>query len=145
MKKIITSIIICLTSYFAMAQEKTAASLKEADLTRFKIMIAQDGAGLENILHKDLVYVHSSGTKDDKTSYIQSIVSKKTIYHKIDVIELTQRIYGNIGINNGIVHVINLKDGVELPANKLTFTDVYVFENGRWQMVSWQSTKLPVQ
>jgi hypothetical protein len=63
----------------------------------------------------------------------------------MDVIELTQRIYGNIGINNGIVHVINLKDGVEQPANKLIFTDIYVFENGRWQMVSWQSTKLPVQ
>jgi hypothetical protein len=145
MKKIITSIIICLTSYAAMAQEKSAASLKEAELNRFKIMIAQDGAGLDKILHNDLVYVHSSGTKDNKASYIQSIVSKKTIYHKMDVIELTQRIYGNIGINNGIVHVINLKDGVEQPANKLIFTDIYVFENGRWQMVSWQSTKLPVQ
>ncbi|MHA8065435.1 nuclear transport factor 2 family protein [Aquirufa sp. ROCK2-A2] len=145
MKKIITSIIICLTSFIAMAQEKSAASLKEADLNRFKIMIAQDGAGLDKVLHNDLVYVHSSGTKDNKASYINSIVSKKTIYHKIDVIEITQRIYGNVGINNGIVHVVNLKDGVEQPANKLTFTDVYVFENGRWQMVSWQSTKLPVQ
>ncbi|MHA8051060.1 nuclear transport factor 2 family protein [Aquirufa sp. ROCK-SH2] len=143
MKKIISTFIICLTSFLAMAQEKSAASLKEADLNRFKIMIAQDQAGLEKVLHNDLVYIHSSGTKDNKASYIQSIVSKKTIYHKIDVVEISQRIYGNIGINNGVAHITNLKDGVELPVNKLTFTDVFIFENGRWQMISWQSTKLP--
>jgi hypothetical protein len=41
-----------------------------------------------------------------------------------------------------VINLVNLSaDGKETPV-KLRFTDVFVFEAGRWQMVSWQSTKL---
>ncbi|RVU25954.1 nuclear transport factor 2 family protein [Sandaracinomonas limnophila] len=141
-KKIALFIFIFSTSVFAKIQP-SKESLKAAELDRFKVMIAADKAGLEKSLHKDLYYCHSSATIDNKESYIESIVSKKTIYHKIEVEESMQRVYGNTGINTGILNVTNLKDGVEQPVNRIRYTGVYIFEDGRWQMVSWQTTKSP--
>jgi hypothetical protein len=132
---------ICL-SLFAFSQKADVASLKAAELSRFKVMIAKDRAGLEAVLHKDLVYFHSSGAFDTKDSYIASIFSGKSNYQSIEAVELLTRVYGKTGINTGIVNIVNLNaEGKETPL-KLRFTDVFVFEDGRWQMVSWQSTKL---
>ncbi|RXK49701.1 nuclear transport factor 2 family protein [Aquirufa rosea] len=142
MKNLFLTIACLGTSFYLMAQKADVSSLREAELNRFKIMVAQDGAGLDKVLHKDLVYIHSSGTQDSKASYIESIVSQKTIYAIIEPEEFTQRVYGNIGINTGIVNVTNKKDGAFLPVNRLKFTDIYIFENGRWQMLSWQSLKI---
>jgi len=139
--KILFLLFVVSNSFAAIKPSKQ--SLQEAELNRFKVMIAADKAGLDKSIHKDLYYCHSSATIDTKDSYIESIVSKKTIYHKIDIEETNARIYGNIGINTGILNVINLKDGVEQPVNRIRYTGVYLFEDGRWQLVSWQTTKSP--
>ena len=132
-----------LLSTVLFAAKPTKQSLQEAELNRFKAMIAVDKDGLDKSIHKDLYYCHSSATIDNKESYIESIVSKKTIYHKIDIEETNARVYGNTGINTGILNVINLKDGVEQPVNRIRYTGVYLYEDGRWQLVSWQTTKSP--
>jgi hypothetical protein len=72
MKKLL--ILGCLLASFAgFAQNEE--SLKEAELSRFNLMVAKDQAGLEKALHKDLVYFHSSGVQDNKESYIAYIAS----------------------------------------------------------------------
>lgn len=140
-KSLLTLVCTCLT-FIALAQKVDVASLKLAELSRFKVMVAKDRKGLEAVMHRDLVYFHSSGVADNKDSYIASIFSGKSNYQSIDPVELVTRVYGKTGINTGIVNIVNLgADGKETPL-KLRFTDVFVFEDGRWQMVSWQSTKL---
>jgi hypothetical protein len=137
----LTLVCTCLT-FITLAQKADVASLKQAELNRFKVMVAKDRAGLEAVMHRDLVYFHSSGVADTKDSYIASIFSGKSNYRSIDPVELVTRIYGKTGINTGIVNIVNLNaEGIETPL-RLRFTDVFVFEDGRWQMVSWQSTKL---
>lgn len=144
MKKIVNFLFLFLVWTNAFAGIKpTKQSLQEAEANRFKSMIAADKIGLDKSIHKDLYYCHSSATIDNKESYIESILTKKTIYHKIDIEENNARVYGNIGINTGILNVINLKDGVEQPVNRIRYTGVYLFEDGRWQLVSWQTTKSP--
>ncbi len=138
---ILTLVLVCL-SFFVFAQKPTVESLKDAELGRFKVMIAKDRAGLEAVLHKDLVYHHSGGNTDNKESYIASIFSGKSSYVSIQAAEMQTRVYGKTGINTGVINLVNLNaDGKETPV-KIRFTDVFVFESGRWQMVSWQSTKL---
>jgi len=144
MKILVNFLFFLLLTTTLLGQNKpTTQSLHEAELNRFKAMIAVDKKGLDQSIHKDLYYCHSSATIDTKDSYIQSIVSKNTIYHKIDIEETNARVYGNIGINTGILNVINLKDGVEQPVNRIRYTGVYLYEDGRWQLVSWQTTKSP--
>lgn len=117
-------------------------SLKEAELNRFKVMVAKDIPGLQAVLHKDLVYFHSSGMQDSKDTYIASIASGKSSYVAITPEEMQQRVYGKTGINTGIVSILQqAADGAQTTI-RLRFTDVFVYVDKRWQMVSWQSTKL---
>ena len=142
MKNYLVSFVFSCLAFAAFAQKPTVESLKSAELARFKVMVAKDRAGLEAVMHKDLVYFHSSGVADTKDSYIESIFNGKSNYLSISSSEMLTRVYGKTGINTGIVNIINLNaEGKETPL-KLRFTDVFVFEDGRWQMVSWQSTKL---
>ena len=139
MKKIL--ILLCvLASFASFAQNEQ--SLKDAELNRFKVMVAKDLPGLQDVLHKDLVYFHSSGVQDNKESYIASIASGKSSYVTITPEEMQQRVYGKTGINTGIVSILQqAADGVQTTI-RLRFTDVFVYADKRWQMVSWQSTKL---
>jgi hypothetical protein len=141
MKNVLFALFAFLTFQIS-ARVPGAESLKNAELARFKVMIAKDRAGLEAVFHKDLVYFHSSGVADNKESYIESIFSGKSNYQSIEAVELVSRIYGKTGINTGIVHIVTINaEGKEVPL-KLRFTDVFVYKDRRWQMVSWQSTKL---
>jgi ketosteroid isomerase-like protein len=139
MKKVL--IFLCLLApmiIFAQNEE----SLKEAELNRFKVMVAKDIPGLQAVLHKDLVYFHSSGAQDTKDTYIASIASGKSSYVTITPEEMQQRVYGKTGVNTGIVSILQqAADGVQTTI-RLRFTDVFVYADKRWQMVSWQSTKL---
>jgi hypothetical protein len=134
--------LLALLTFQIFAQKPSVETLKDAELARFKVMIAKDRAALEAVLHKDLVYFHSGGNTDTKDSYIASIFSGKSSYVSIVPVEILTRVYGKTGINTGVLNLVNLSaDGKETPV-KLRFTDVFVFEDGRWQMVSWQSLKL---
>jgi ketosteroid isomerase-like protein len=139
MKKLL--ILGCLLASFAgFAQNEE--SLKEAELNRFKVMVAKDVPGLQAVLHNDLVYFHSSGVQDNKESYIASIASGKSSYLAIAPEDLQHRVYGKTGINTGIVNIQQkAADGTQTTL-RLRFTDVFVYADKRWQMVSWQSTKL---
>jgi ketosteroid isomerase-like protein len=139
MKKVL--ILLCLLApMISFAQNEE--SLKEAELNRFKVMVAKDIPGLQAVLHKDLVYFHSSGAQDTKESYIASIASGKSSYVTITPEEMQQRVYGKTGINTGIVSILQqAADGVQTTI-RLRYTDVFVYADKRWQMVSWQSTKL---
>ncbi len=139
MKKVL--ILLCLLApMISFAQNEE--SLKEAELNRFKVMVAKDIPGLQAVLHKDLVYFHSSGMQDSKDTYIASIASGKSSYVTITPEEMQQRVYGKTGINTGIVSILQqAADGVQTTI-RLRFTDVFVYADKRWQMVSWQSTKL---
>ncbi|MFM6913320.1 MAG: nuclear transport factor 2 family protein [Aquirufa sp.] len=139
MKKVL--ILLCLLApMISFAQNEE--SLKDAELNRFKVMVAKDIPGLQAVLHKDLVYFHSSGMQDSKDTYIASIASGKSSYVAITPEEMQQRVYGKTGINTGILTILQqAADGAQTTI-RLRFTDVFVYADKRWQMVSWQSTKL---
>jgi ketosteroid isomerase-like protein len=139
MKKLL--ILLCvLAPLLGFAQNEE--SLKEAELNRFKLMVAKDKASLESVLHKDLMYFHSSGAQDTKDTYIASILSGKSSYLSITPEEMQHRVYGKTGINTGIILIQQQAADGTLTPLRLRFTDVFVYADKRWQMVSWQSTKL---
>jgi len=143
MKKIILIFTIILMVVTVKAQKANVESLREAELNRFKVMIGQDEKGLDAVMHADLVYNHSNAATDNKVSYVGSIVSKKTVYASIESEELSPRVYGKFGIITGIAKIKNqAKDG-SFTYNHLKYTDVWIFQDKRWQMLSWQSTKMP--
>jgi hypothetical protein len=51
-------------------------------------------------------------------------------------------VLGDTGIINTVVHIVAVNRGQE-NRNHLRVTIVYAKRDGRWQMVAWQSTRMP--
>ncbi|GAB3955354.1 hypothetical protein GCM10028805_42740 [Spirosoma harenae] len=121
------------------AEGKTVA---ETEKKRFAAQVSKDYAYLDKVLGNDLVYTHSNGNSDSKESYIQSIRDGKSKYDAIDVEDQKVRVYGNTAIINGICMVKAMNNGETINTH-LKYTSVYVRKGPQWQMVTWQSFKMP--
>ena len=109
---------------------------------RFDAQIKKNYAVLDQVLADDLIYNHSNGNSDTKQSYIQSIRDGKSKYDVINIEDLKVRVYGNTAVINGMCMIKAMNNGETINTH-LKYTDVYVRNGRQWQMVAWQSIKLP--
>jgi ketosteroid isomerase-like protein len=123
---------------FARAAEAPAI---EGDRARFEAQTKGDVAALDKLLASDLTYVHSSGVLDSKESFLGAIKSGKTQYKSIVPEEVSARSFGDVAVVNGKATIDVAAGGKDIHV-VLRYTDVWVKRDGRWQMVSWHSTRL---
>ena len=114
----------------------------ELDRRRMQAMAAKDYATLEAVIADDLIYTHSSARLDTKASLIGNMQSGSTVYTSVEPSEVKAQDLGDTVVLTGIAQ-IKVTSGGKPNAFGVRFTDVYAKRNGRWQMVTWQSTKLP--
>ena len=113
----------------------------QADDRRFEAMRKQDWPALENVLADDLTYVHSTARLESKAEHVANLRAGKPFYRGIAPRERAARVYGDVGIVNGISDMHVESAGKE---NRFTvrYTAVYAKSGGAWRMVAWQSTKM---
>jgi len=116
--------------------------IDEIETRRFKAMTDQDTAALDRILSEDLTYIHSSARVDTKTQFISSIRSGELKYLSIVPSDLRVRVYIKTAVVTGRA-AIKVEIRGQPMALELRFTDTYVLQGGRWQMVAWESTRIP--
>ena len=109
---------------------------------RFLAMVEADRDALEAILADDLVYIHTTGVVDSKSSLIESIVSGAVDYTRLVPAETTLRLVGNVALVTGTADLGVLAGGTTHAA-RIRFTEVYVATVDGWRLVSWQSTRVP--
>jgi hypothetical protein len=129
----------------AESKPPTAATgdvVKAAELKRFEAAEKDDLDLLGKLLGEDLTYTHSTGALETKTQFLDALRSGKLKFKKIEPSDLQVRVYGATAIINGTAKLAVVSDGQPKDVN-IRFTDVWVNRAGRWQMVAWQSTKLP--
>lgn len=148
MKKYILFTLVLTISQFGFAQtknDKAKAEVESFERQRFEAQVKKDYTFLEKVLADDLLYVHSSGKSDTKTSFITSIKEGKSVYNKVDVEEIMVRPYNNqkAAVVNGVINITqNPVDGKPTFLH-LRYTVVYIKNKGKgWQLVTWQSLKL---
>ena len=126
-------------TYAQSAEEK---EIQTVEKQRFEAQVSRNYDVLDQVLANDLVYNHSNGNTDTKQSFIQSLRDGKFLYNQIDIQEQKVRLYGKTAIVNGycIVKATNNGEPVIL---KLRYTDAYVRTGKQWQLVAWQSLRLP--
>jgi ketosteroid isomerase-like protein len=114
----------------------------DLDRKRMQAMAAKDVATLEAVLADDLVYTHSSARLDTKQSLIGAMVSGATVYTAVEPSGVKAQDLGDTVVLTGIAEIKVVSNGTP-NAFGVRFTDVYARRDGRWQMVTWQSTRLP--
>jgi ketosteroid isomerase-like protein len=112
------------------------------DKKRMQAMAEKDFATLNAVLADDLIYTHSSARLDTKQSLIGNMQSGATVYTSVEPSEVKAQDLGDTVVLTGIAQIKVLSNG-KPNAFGVRFTDIFTKRNGRWQMVAWQSTRLP--
>src|SRR5580693_424515 len=114
----------------------------ELDKKRMTAMAQKDYASLNDLLADDLVYTHSSARLDTKRSLIGNMQSGSTVYTSVVPSNVKAQDLGDTVVLTGECK-ISVNAGGRPNSFGVRFTDVYANKGGKWQMVTWQSTKLP--
>ncbi len=130
---------ILFSSVFAQtSDEKEVAANVEA---LRKAMLDADKNIMENLTAKELSYCHSSGKIENKTDFIEVIVSGKNDYKTIDLSDQTIAIVDNIAIvRHGMVAEV-LNNGA-LNTVKLGVLQIWKKKQNRWELLARQAFKL---
>ena len=119
-----------------------ADAVKAAELGRFTAQTTNDFKALDALLGADMVYTHSSAAVDDKASFIESMRSGAVKYESNQPRDLKIRVYGTTAVITGAGRFRSTPGG--RPSTISCASPMSgVLRDGRWQMVSWQSTRLP--
>lgn len=142
MKRLAAITLVFLLSYYVVsaqsADEKAVATAVE---TLRKAMIDADKTTLETLVAEQLSYGHSSGTMEDKATFVDVIVSGKNNYNSIELSGQTIKLADNTAIvrhkfiaeiaGNGTINTITV--GV---------LQVWQKQKGKWKLIARQAFKL---
>jgi ketosteroid isomerase-like protein len=112
------------------------------DKKRMTAMAEKDIATLNEVIADDLVYTHSSARLDTKASLIGNMQSGSTVYTSVVPSDVKAQDLGDTVVLTGSCR-ISVNAGGRPNSFGVRFTDVYARRGGSWQMVTWQSTRLP--
>ena len=114
----------------------------DLDRKRMNAMAQKDIATLNALLSDDLVYTHSTARLDTKKSLIEAMESGKTVYTAVEPSDMRAQDLRNAVVLTGSARIRVLSNGNPISFS-VRFTDVYANKDGQWQMVAWQSTRIP--
>ena len=114
----------------------------DLDQKRMTAMAQKDIATLKTLLSDDLIYTHSSARLDTKQSLIGNMESGSTVYTAVEPSEVKAQDLGDAVVLTGSCRISVMSQG-RPNSFSVRFTDVYANKGGQWQMVTWQSTRLP--
>ena len=118
------------------------ADVLRADDRRFDAMRNGKWSELEDSLADDLVYVHSTARVESKAEHVGNLKAGKPHYRGIAPRDRKVRVMGGVGIVNGVseMHVENAGKEQRFTVRYLA---VYAKSGSNWQMIAWQSTRVP--
>ncbi|MGF6600753.1 hypothetical protein P3T23_005492 [Paraburkholderia sp. GAS448] len=108
--------------------------------TRWQLLLNADVIALTDLVSDDLQFVHSSGLKDDKTTYLDAIRAGAVIYRSANsrietVVPLGDRSF----IASGLVKMEATVRGTERSLHSL-FMVIWRREQETWRLVAHQTT-----
>jgi ketosteroid isomerase-like protein len=125
----------------AMAQNKEEAAVAAAVENLKKAMIDGDKTGLQNITADQLSYGHSSGKVEDKTTFVENIVSGKSDFVTINLTNQTITISGDVAI---VRHALSAttNDGGNPGSVNLNILLIWQKQKGQWKLLARQAVKI---
>lgn len=140
-KRFIYLIVLTGVMNVAMAQNKEEAAVTAAVENLRKAMVDGDKAGLQNITADQLSYGHSSGKVEDKTTFVDNIVTGKSDFVTIDLTNQTIAVSGDAAI---VRHTLSAttNDGGKPGSVKLNILLIWQKQKGQWKLLARQAVKV---
>jgi hypothetical protein len=138
-------LVLCLFFFLSSAYTHAQSWRKEIESSMEvlnKSTISQDKVMLEKLTSEELSYGHSTGLVENKTAYVQDIMSGTTKFHQIDMTDQTLVQSGDIVIVRNISSIKGTKDGAPLDI-KIGVLMIWKKEGADWKLLARQGYKLP--
>ena len=125
------------------AEPQTKEAVAAADKAWAAAIVKVDAAALNKIFADDLNYIHSTGSIDTKTTFIDKLKSGEQKYFKFNHDPgLDVRLYGTTAVVTATARVESSTKGAKVPPAHLRFIHVWVYAKGAWQLVAHQSLRI---
>ncbi|RKR83024.1 uncharacterized protein DUF4440 [Mucilaginibacter gracilis] len=137
-----------LTIMIAMAMGSRAQTKSETEVAaaveKMRLaMISGQKADLDAVASEDLTYGHSSGKLQTKTEFMDSFLTKASVFVAITLTDQTIKVTGNTAI---VRHKLaaTTADGGKPGTVNLGIILVFIKQHSQWKLLARQAYKLPV-
>ena len=143
MLKKILGLLLSAAALCACATPPVQGDSAEAAAERLRIvMIDPDKARLEALVADEIVYGHSSGRVDTKTSFIADLLNGNSDFVTLDITDQTVKVMQDVAV---IHHTLTAKTNDRGVAGnvKLLVLQVWQRREGTWVLVARQAVRFP--
>jgi uncharacterized protein (TIGR02246 family) len=120
----------------------TIQAIEAIDARRVDATLAQDAAALREIFGDDLIYVHGSAVAESRDVFIERATTGFYVYRALTTQRRNYRELGDVVLVDGDVRIQVCVKGTDKDF-VTRYLQVWARRDGRWQMISWQSTPVP--
>ena len=124
-----------------MIDSGDAAAVLAAEQRRCEFIKAHDYAALRELLHPDLIHVHTRGNQDSRESYLKYIAE---VIEILDVTreDVTVKVYGDCAVMSGVqISTARARNKDDVVVVKTQLMQVWLRSDG-WRQVAFQATAL---
>ncbi len=118
-----------------------AQEVDAAELSFTSALITVDIPKLEQLLTDDFTWTHSHGGVEMKQEYLSGVHATRR-YQAFKREGTSFRIYEKAVISSGIVHITVFTEDRGERTLDLSYTAIYVLQNGGWRLAAWHNTRL---
>lgn len=145
MKKLVFLVVALFAFAFtSQAQSKDEKEVAAAVATLRKGMLAGDSKLLDQVTAPELTYGHSTGTIEDKPTFIRVLASGKNDFVTMDVTDQTIKIVGNTALVRHNFFAKTNNGGNNPSSTNLGVLLVWQKQQGKWKLIARQAYKRPM-
>jgi ketosteroid isomerase-like protein len=122
--------------------QDTEKEILALEAQRCAAMLSGDEAAMRHLFHEDMIFTHSSGLAETKSSFIGSIANGKFDYKRIEQTKERVRLYGDTALVSGQAAIDIDADGAPRKLN-LCYLAAWIRTETGWKFVAWQSAAIP--
>lgn len=138
---VFTSVFLLLFGFQSFSQGKNEEKVASRVEQLRKAMIDPEQKALEGLIMPLLSYGHSGGALDDKTTFVDKLVSGKSDFVSIDFTEQTVSVSGKVAIVRHIL-TATTNDNNTPGQVKLRVLLIWQKEKGDWKLLARQAVKI---
>src|SRR6266478_6444061 len=126
----------------AHAQSADEATVKNAVEELRMAWLKQDKAKIESLTAEQLSYSHSDARLEDKTKFIDGVMTRKATFKSLEWPELTVQVVGNNAVVRHLWVSESELDG-KVTNTKIGVMQVWQKQDGAWKLLARASWRLP--
>ena len=116
--------------------------VRALERTRMSAMVKGEFDSISRYLDDDLIYIHSNGMTDSKTSYLRSLNQGRYVYESIEVFEERHAEDPNFIVLTQTLEVRIRTDAGPAQARQVLATSAWRRRAGEWKLIVMQATPL---